>query len=126
MNCYRLRSLQKRLRVQGVQHGKACSAGNSIAAIGAASVAGEHPLEDAAGGDYGRQWHTVGQRLAQHKDVGLDGLPRVCEETPRSPIARLDLVNDEQRSDPLAAVPDPSQEAWWWRHVAPRRGEARR
>ena len=111
LNCYRLRSFQKRLQVEGAEHRKARSTGNSIAAIGAANVDGEHPLQDAAGGDYDRQWHTVGQRLVQHKGVGLDGLPLVCEEAPRSPMARLDLVNDGQRSDPPAEVLDPSLEA---------------
>src|ERR1700730_13858831 len=83
---------------------------NLIAAKGRAMAAGIENVHDGAPRDKrGDRHQAAAKRLANNETVGLGGLVFQTEASPRSPEARLDLIENQQYAVPVADPPETCQ-----------------
>ena len=79
------------------ERGTSNGAGERVASVGAAVVAGIEDTHDGAGGEHGRDGvHAPGECLADDADVGVDSVVLEGEEASGAAQAGLDLVTDKQ------------------------------
>ena len=83
---------------QVADHGLGDRAGERVAAVGAAVVAGLEPGGDGLGHGEGAQREPAGDALGHGEEVGLGAGGGRREQRPRAAEARLHLVDDEQRA----------------------------